>query len=92
MTGGVLARFWGAGEAGAFKFSTFKASPSGFLITIAALFRVGLMKAEVSGAALDCGVREWETAGVIDGVPGWPMLEAGRWSDTCEEFRDIGWA
>lgn len=45
MTGGVLARLLGAGEAGALKASTSRASPSGRLMVIAALFRTGLAKA-----------------------------------------------
>lgn len=45
MTGGVRARALGAGEAGALKLSTSIASPSGLLMTIAALLRVGLVKA-----------------------------------------------
>jgi hypothetical protein len=48
ITGGVRARvlgLLGAGEPGAFKLSTFTTSPSGFLIKMAALLRVGLVKA-----------------------------------------------
>lgn len=45
MTGGVRARALGAGEAGALKLSISIASPSGLLMTIAALLRVGLAKA-----------------------------------------------
>jgi hypothetical protein len=57
ITGGVLVRLLGAGEAGAFKFSTSKAPPSGLLIKTAAFFRVGLEKAgEAAGVALGCGV------------------------------------
>ena len=44
MTGGVLVLLLGAGEAGALIASTFKTSPSGLLMTIAALLRVGLEK------------------------------------------------
>ena len=57
MTGGVRARVLGAGDAGALKLSTSIASPSGLLITIAALFRVGLVKAgDVVGLAFGWGV------------------------------------
>jgi hypothetical protein len=51
MTGGVLVRLLGAGEAGALKASTSNASPSGRLITMAALLRAGLEK-ELLGVAL----------------------------------------
>jgi hypothetical protein len=51
ITGGVLVRLLGAGDAGALKASTSSASPSGLLITIAALFRGGLEK-ELLGVAL----------------------------------------
>jgi hypothetical protein len=55
---GVLERGWlGAGEAGALKLSTSNASPSGLLITMAALFRAGLAKAgDGAGFAFGCGV------------------------------------
>jgi hypothetical protein len=89
MTGGVRTRFWGAGDAGALRFSTFRASPSGFLMTMAALFR-GLVKVDGSGLAFGCGARVW--AGAMEGVWGWPVLEAGRGSDTWEELRDMGCA
>lgn len=45
MRGVVRARELGVGEAGSLKLSTSIASPSGLLITIALLFRVGLVKA-----------------------------------------------
>jgi hypothetical protein len=45
ITGGVRARLLGAGEPGALKASTSNASPSGLLMTIAALFRAGLANA-----------------------------------------------
>lgn len=57
MTGGVRARALGAGDAGALKLSTSIASPSGLLITIAALFRVGLVNAgDGVGLAFGWGV------------------------------------
>ena len=68
ITGGVLVRSLGAGDAGAFKLSTSKAPPSGFLIRIAALLRGGLVKFEDSGVAFACGARVCETAGAIEGV------------------------
>jgi len=45
MTGGVRARVLSAGDAGALKLSTSIAPPSGLMITIAAFFRAGLVKA-----------------------------------------------
>lgn len=57
MTGGVRARALGAGDAGALKLSTSIASPSGLLIGIAALFRVGLVNAgDGAGLAFGWGV------------------------------------
>jgi hypothetical protein len=45
MVGGLRARLLGVETAGGLKLSTSIASPSGLLITIVALFRVGLGKA-----------------------------------------------
>lgn len=56
MTGGVRARVLGAGEAGALKAPTSKASPSGLLMRIAALLRAGLEKEDAGGLAFGCGV------------------------------------
>jgi hypothetical protein len=80
MRGGVRALSLGAGDAGALRLSTSRASPSGRLMRIAALFRGGREKAELAaGEAFGCGVGPCEIDGVIDGVEGVPpMLEAGR--------------
>lgn len=54
MTGGVLDLLLGAGDAGGLEVGSFTTSPSGFLITIAALLRGLRWIAEVAG--FGCGV------------------------------------
>jgi hypothetical protein len=75
MTGGVLDRLLTAGEAGALGSLTI--SPSGFLITMAALLRVRVKTGEATTAGFDCGVCVCATEGAIEGVCGWPRLEFG---------------
>jgi hypothetical protein len=56
-TGGVLDdTLLGAGDAGGFETGSFTISPSGFLMTIAALLRTVRWKAEGVVAAGFCGV------------------------------------
>ena len=65
-TGGVWVRWVGAGDTGVFKAPMSRASPSGRLITMAALFFARTKADGVDGAF--CVVWELTTAGVIEGV------------------------
>lgn len=85
-TSGVRERLLGAGEAGALTDGMSTISPSGLLITSAALF-FGLWKADGVAGALGCGVLE--AGGTFVAVCGWPRLEFGL-SEICDEVRDIG--
>lgn len=69
MTGGVLVRETGAGEGGALIASKSRASPSGRLIRMAALFRGGRENEDGEAAmGFGCGVWLLATVGVIEGV------------------------
>jgi len=89
MTGGVRVRSLGAGDAGGFEVISIKNLSSGLLMIIAALFLAGLAKAGDAGAAFVV-VYDYGRQESLKVSCGCPMLEAGRCSDICEEFRDMG--